>query len=171
MKVVFLDRDGTLIVDPPDEVVDSIKKIQLLPQTLKALKVLATLDYGVILISNQIGIAKGRLTEADFQRINGKVLEILKPTGIKILKTYFCPHASEDNCNCRKPKPGMILQASKDFDIDLANSWMIGDRLTDVEVGINAGTKTIVVQTGLKRIETDKATFNAENILEAIKYI
>src|SRR5258708_17131954 len=165
MNAVFLDRDGMLIVDPPDEVVDSVKKIQLIPETLEALKLLATLDYGVILISNQIGISKGRLTEDDFQ------LELLKSTGIKILKTYFCTYAPEDNCDCRKPKPGMLMQAAKEFDVDLVNSYMVGDRLSDVQVGINAGTKTIILQTGLKRVITDLATHNASNILDAIKYI
>ena len=99
------------------------------------------------------------------------MLEMLKPTGIKILKTYLCPHAPEDNCDCRKPKPGMLLQAAKEFRIELANSYMIGDRLSDVQVGINAGTKTIIVQTGLKQVDTDLATYNACNILDAMEYI
>src|SRR5271170_3450713 len=141
MKVVFLDRDGTIIVDPPDERVDTEEKIQLFPQTIEALKLQASLDYGIIIITNQAGITEGRITEADFQRINAKVLETLQPSGINVLKTYVCPHSPEDNCDCRKPKPTMLLEAAKDFDIDLANSWIVGDHESDIKAGLGAGTK------------------------------
>jgi D-glycero-D-manno-heptose 1,7-bisphosphate phosphatase len=171
MKAVFLDRDGTIIVDPPDERVDKIEKIQLFPQTLEALKLLAGLDFGVIIITNQAGIAEGRITEEEFKVINGKVLDMLKPTGIKILKTYMCPHGPDDNCDCRKPKPTMILQAAKDFDIDLAESYMIGDHLSDIMAGVNAGTKTILVQTGNTPETSEEATYTAANLLEAVRYI
>lgn len=171
MKAVFLDRDGTLIYDPPDAIVDRAEKLKLIPQTLDALKLLATLDYGVILITNQLGIATGRLSEDEFHEIHNTFLRMVEPSGITILKTYFCPHAPEDNCECRKPKPGMLLQAAKDFDIDLAHSWMIGDRLSDVQVGINAGTKTILVETGLIKAESDQATHTCPTILEAIQHI
>ena len=171
MKVLFLDRDGTLSIDPPDEVVSSFDKIQLIPETLEAMRLLATLPYGVIIITNQLGIAEGKLTEADFHKYNNRILEMLAPTGVKILKTYFCPHSPEDNCDCRKPKPGMLLEAAKEFDIDLANSYMIGDRLTDVMAGKNAGTKTISVQTGLRPVEGGVADYNARNILEAVRWI
>ena len=171
MKAVFLDRDGTIIVDPPDERVDKIEKIQLFPQTLEALKLLAGLDFGVIIITNQAGIAEGRITEEEFEVINGKVLDMLKPSGIKVLKTYMCPHGPDDNCDCRKPKPTMILQAAKDFDIDLANSYMIGDHLSDIMAGVNAGTKTILVQTGNTPETSEEATYTAANLLEAVRYI
>ncbi len=171
MKVIFLDRDGTLNVDPPNEIVYSFDEIQLIPETLGAMKLLATLSYGVIIITNQCGIAKGKLTEADFHKFNNRIIEMLAPSGIKILKTYFCPHNSDGSCECRKPKPGMLLQAAKEFDIDLANSYMIGDRLTDVMAGKNAGTKTISVQTGLRPVDAGAADYNARNILEAVQYI
>lgn len=171
MKAVFLDRDGTLIVDPPDLRVDSISDIKLFPDTIEALRQLATLDYGVILITNQASIAEGRLTEDDFWRIENKVIEMLAPSGIKILKTYFCPHSPEDNCQCRKPKPFMFLQAAKDFGIDMANSYTIGDRESDIQAGINAGTKTILVQTGNVPVTSTKATYTAANLLEAARYL
>ena len=171
MKAVFLDRDGTLIVDPPDLRVDSIAKIHLFPDVFKAMKRLAALDYGVILITNQMGIAEGRLTEEDFHRLNDIVIELLTPTGVKILKTYFCPHDPDDNCECRKPKPGMLLQAAKEFDIDMANSYTIGDRESDIQAGINAGTKTILVKTGNTPVTSKDATHTAADILEAIEYI
>jgi D-glycero-D-manno-heptose 1,7-bisphosphate phosphatase len=171
MRVVFLDRDGTIIADPPDERVDTVEKIQLFPQTIEALKLLASLDYGVIIITNQAGIAEGRITEADFQRINTKVLETLQPSGINVLKTYVCPHSPEDNCDCRKPKPTMLLEAAKDFDIDLANSWIIGDHESDIKAGLGAGAKAILVKTANKPEDSEDATYTATNLLEAIKYI
>jgi D-glycero-D-manno-heptose 1,7-bisphosphate phosphatase len=171
MQAVFLDRDGTIIVDPPDERVDTIAKIQLFPWTLEALKILAKIDFGVIIITNQAGIAEGRITEDEFKIINDKVLDMLKPSGIKILKTYVCPHGPDDNCDCRKPKPTMILQAAKEFDIDLANSYMVGDHQSDVMAGVNAGTKTILVQTGNTPETSEEATYTAVNLLEAVRYI
>lgn len=171
MKAVFLDRDGTLIVDPPDLRVDSISKIHLFPDVFKAMKRLAELDYGVILVTNQVGIAEGRLTEEDFHRLNDILIELLTPTGVKILKTYFCPHAENADCDCRKPKPGMFLQAAKEFDIDMANSYTVGDRQSDIQAGINAGTKTILVKTGNTPVASEEATYTAEDILEAVEYI
>lgn len=172
MKAVFLDRDGTLIVDPPDLRVDSIAKIHLFPDVFKAMKRLAELDYAVILVTNQAGIAEGRLNEDDFQRLNGILLELIEPTGVKILKTYFCPHSENDNCDCRKPKPKLLLDAAKEFKIDdMANSYSIGDRESDIEAGINAGTKTILVKTGNEEVASTKATHTAADLLEAIEYI
>ncbi len=171
MRAVFLDRDGTIIFDPPDERVDKEDKIKLLPDSIEALKLLATLDYGIFIITNQAGIAEGRINEAEFWRIHSKVLEMLAPSGTKVLKTYMCPHGPEDNCECRKPKPTMILKAAKEFNIDLANSWMIGDHGSDIMAGINAGTKTILVETANVPETSKQATFTTHNLLVAIRYI
>jgi histidinol-phosphate phosphatase family protein len=171
MKAVFLDRDGTVIVDPPDERVDRLDKIQLFPDSIEALRLLATLDYGVILITNQAGIAEGRIDEAGFERINSRVIEILQESGVKILKTYMCPHIAADNCDCRKPKPKMVLDAASDFEVDLEKSWIIGDHESDVKAGLNAGTKAILVKTANKPEDSDDATYTAPTLLDAIKYI
>lgn len=171
MNAVFIDRDGTIIVDPQDERVDKEEKIKLFPDTIEALKLLASLDYGVIIITNQAGIAESRITEVDFQRINARVLEMLEPSGIKILNTYVCPHGPDDNCECRKPKPTMILEAAKDFDIDLANSYMVGDHESDIKAGLNAGTKAVLVKTANKPEDSPDATYTAPNLLGAMKYI
>lgn len=171
MRAVFLDRDGTVIVDPPDERVDRLDKIQLFPDTVEALKLLASLDYGVILVTNQAGIAEGRINEAEFRVINQCVLDMLAPSGIKILKTYMCPHAPPDNCECRKPKPTMLLEAAEEFDIGLADSWMVGDRQSDILAGIAAGTKTVLVETANIPVSSAEATFTAPHLLDAIRYI
>jgi histidinol-phosphate phosphatase family protein len=171
MKAVFLDRDGTVILDPPDFRVDSIDEIELFSDSIDALKLLADNGFSIIFITNQAGIGEGRFSHEEFQVIQAKVLELLKPSGANFLETFVCPHVAADDCECRKPKPKLILDAAQKYDIDLASSFMVGDRLTDIITGVNAGTKTILVKTGLEPVETDQATFTAKNLLEAAQYI
>lgn len=171
MNIVFLDRDGTLIVDPEDERVDREDKIKLFPDSIEALKYLSECGFAVILITNQASIAEGRINFQDFDKINSKVLEMLSQSGVKILKTYMCPHSPEDNCKCRKPKPTMLLEAGREFGIDLARTYMVGDRRSDVFAGINAGTKTILVKTANVPVDVNEATYTAPNLLDAVKYI
>lgn len=170
MRAIFLDRDGTVIVEPPDERVDRPDKIKLYSTGLEALTLIASLDYEIFLITNQAGIAEGRINEEEFENLNAKVLELVEQSGAKVLKTYMCPHIDSDNCDCRKPKPKMILDAAQNFGIDLSQSWMIGDRLSDVSAGKSAGTKTILVQTtGI--MDAPEANYVAADLLEAAKYI
>lgn len=170
-KIILLDRDGTVIFDPEDERVDREDKIKLFPDSIEALKLLADNGFDVILITNQAGFAEGRLNLQDFERINNKVLEMLAPSGVKILKTYVCPHSAEDKCECRKPKPTMILEAAKDFNIDLGNTYMVGDRESDIMAGINAGTKTILVKTANIPVESKEANYTAPTLLDVVKYV
>ena len=172
MKAVFLDRDGTVNVGTPTyERVDSLDKVQLLPHTLQALGLLAAMDYGVFFVTNQAGLAEGLITQDDFDAINNKVLELIAPSGVKILKTYVCPHGESATCDCRKPKPGLLVDAKREFNIDLENSWMIGDRPSDVMTGVHAGTRTILVKTGVPTVEAPEATITAPTLLEAVQYI
>lgn len=171
MNIVLLDRDGTVIVDPEDERVDKEDKIKLFPDSIEALRYLAEHDFAVILITNQAGISEGRIDEQDFVRINNKVLEMLAPSGVTILKTYMCPHGPNDGCECRKPKPTMLLETAKEFDIDLTQVYMVGDRASDIFSGINAGTKTVLVKTANVPVEVSEATYTAPNLLDAVKYI
>lgn len=170
-KIIFLDRDGTVIYDPEDERVDREDKIKLFPDTIEALKYLADNGFEIILITNQAGIAEGRINTQDFERINNKVIEMLAPSGVKIIKTFMCPHAPGDNCECRKPKPTMLLEAAKEFNIELAKCYMVGDRESDIKAGINAGTKTILVKTANIPVESKEANYTAPNLLDAVKYI
>lgn len=132
---------------------------------------LAGLDYGVFFVTNQAGIAEGVISKADFDVINKKVLGVIASSGAEIIKTYVCPHGPDEDCDCRKPKPKMLQDAAREYDIDLGSSYMIGDRLSDVETGINAGTKTILVKSGHKDVEAPNATYVADNLLEAVRYI
>jgi D-glycero-D-manno-heptose 1,7-bisphosphate phosphatase len=164
IRAVFLDRDGTITYGVPRyERVDSIDKVELLPNTLKALEILAKLEFSVFIITNQAGLAEGF--------INNKVLELVAPSGIHIIKTYVCPHSENDNCDCRKPKPKLLFDAAYEYDINLKESYMIGDRQSDVMAGVNAGTKTILVKTGNVSEDFDQASHNSPSLLEAIEYI
>ncbi len=171
MKAIFLDRDGTVNVGIPRiQRVDSIEKVELLPKVIEGLSLLAELDYVVFFITNQAGIAEGLMSRADFDEINNEVLKQIESSGIHIKETYVCPHGESSNCDCRKPKPQLLQNAATKYDIDLANSWMVGDRLSDINTGINAGTKTILVQTG-SIMESSEADFVATDLFEAAQYI
>ncbi len=171
MKAIFLDRDGTINAGVPRyERIDSVDKVELLSNSVKGLAILSTLDYMDFFVTNQAGLAEGLITQADFDAINNEVLRQIAPSGINIAETFICPHGEGSECDCRKPKPGLLLHAAAKYNIDLPNSWMIGDRLTDIQTGINAGTKTILVQTGAI-MEAPQATFVAADLLEAAQYI
>ena len=172
MEAIFLDRDGTVTVGVPTyERVDSLDKVQLLPNTIQALKQLNELDYGVFFVTNQAGLAEGLISLKNFNEINNKAIELIAPSGVEILKTYVCPHGEYDNCECRKPKPKLLFDAVSEYGIDLAKSWMIGDRPSDVMTGVNAGTKTILVKTGVPTVECEQATVTLPSLLEAVRYI
>ncbi len=171
MRAIFLDRDGTINAGVPKyERVTSVDEVQMLPNSVEGLAKLARLDYLFFFVTNQAGFAEGILSWDDFRAVNNEVLKQAASSGITITKTYVCPHGEDSTCDCRKPQPGMLLQAAAEYGIDLSASWMIGDRLTDIHTGINAGTKTILVQTG-SVMEAPEATFVAADLLQAAEYI
>ncbi len=171
MKAIFLDRDGTINAGIPKyERVDSVDKVEILPNSVAGLSKLAELDYMIFFVTNQAGLAEGLISQSDFDAINNEVLKQTAQSGITVTKTYVCPHGDGSTCDCRKPKPGLLLQAAAEYDIDLSASWMIGDRLTDIHTGINAGTKTVLVQTG-SILEAPEATYVAADLFEAAEYI
>jgi len=171
-RAVFLDRDGTIDYGIPTyERVDSVDKVQLLPSVLEALALLAGMDYLVFVVTNQAGIAEGLITPEQFEEINNEMLRQISPSGITIQKTYMCPHGDKSTCKCRKPQPKMLLDAAREFDVDLAGSWMIGDRPSDVMAGVNAGTRAILVQSGVADILALEAEYTADTLLDAIRYI
>ena len=131
LKVAFLDRDGTLIKDYPDEKWREIKEPEFLEGSIEGLKRLKEMGYDFIIITNQYLINDRIISLNDYQQFTGKFLKKLKEENIDILKIYFCPHNEKDHCHCKKPKPGMIEQAKKDFLIDMNNSIYIGDSQVD----------------------------------------
>lgn len=147
-KAIFLDRDGTLIENGEGY---QYKKEQLsfLPGVLEGLKHIKT-DYLLFIITNQSGIGRGYYTKEDFLSFNSLMLKKLNDNGIRITKTYFCPHAPGDACECRKPSPFYILKAKEEYNLDLNKSWMIGDSETDIGSASAAGIKGIMVCASLE---------------------
>jgi D-glycero-D-manno-heptose 1,7-bisphosphate phosphatase len=142
-KTVFLDRDGTLIEEV--NFLHRVDDLRFFSYTDESVKLLKESGYRVIVVTNQSGIAREMFSEADMHGIHNAIQNHLTK---KIDAFYFCPHFPDDGCTCRKPNLGMIEQACKDFEIDLENSWMIGDKLLDVELGFKANIKTAMVKTG-----------------------
>jgi len=178
---VFLDRDGTINEDPgylgdPDEV-------KLFPGTGKALALLKNkLNFKLIVISNQSGIARGLISGKDVEAVNTRINELLKPDDVSIDAFYYCPYhpdfSKEVDLECRKPSPLLVFQASEDMDLDLDRSYFIGDSPADIECGINAGLKTVLVKTGygvdsisILQKQNIFPSFVADNISDACKFI
>jgi D-glycero-D-manno-heptose 1,7-bisphosphate phosphatase len=172
-KAVFLDRDGTICEDV--NYLSRAEDLRIFPFAAEAIKLLNSSNFLVILITNQSGIARGYFDENALREIHEKLVSELASQGAMLDRIYFCPHNTGDNCNCRKPKTGMIELANEDFPIDLEMSWTIGDKVIDVELGFNTGTKTALVLTGYGRKEIEnlmeKPDLVVENFWEAAKII
>ncbi len=149
-RAVFLDRDGTIneeigyLSDP--------EKVCLIPGAAEALVRLKMAGFRLVVVSNQSGVARGLFTEDDLHKVNLKLADLLEAKGAKVDAYYFCPHHPRHgemvDCECRKPKTGMAVSASEKFGIDLSSSYFVGDKATDIELGKNAGGKTVLVLTG-----------------------
>ena len=145
---IFLDRDG-VIVENVDSYVQSWNDIVFLPSALDALKKLGASDYKIIMVTNQSAVGRGIITLAQAQDINQKVVDVIREWGGRIDGVYICPHAPHEHCACRKPLPGLILQATAEHCLDLAHSFTVGDALTDIQAGQAAGIpNNILVKTG-----------------------
>lgn len=139
MKVIFLDRDGTINKDYPDEEWKGKKIPEILPGTITALKTFISNGYKLIIITNQYIISDNIISLDDYKTFNDNLINVLKENGIEILKTYYCPHNDIDNCNCKKPKTGMIDKALTEFDIDIKRSIYCGDSVSDMELAKKFG--------------------------------
>lgn len=146
---VFLDRDGVIIQNRPDYV-RSWEDVAFIPGVLPALAQLARLPCRVVVITNQAGIGKGIISQQGADEINRRLIEVIIRHGGRIDGIYVCPHRPEDQCECRKPKPGLILQAAQELDIDLQTSLLVGDNLSDLQAARAGGVgKAVLVRTGL----------------------
>lgn len=166
-RAVFLDRDGVINKNPKEhDYVKNWGEFEFLPGAADAIKKLNK-NFLVVVVSNQRGLARKTFSLKNLEDIHNKMKEKLGRVGAKIDAIYFCPHDFRDNCRCRKPKPGMIFKAAKDFNIDLEQSYMIGDRPEDIEAGIAAGCKTVFLGDN-KKVKPD---FFAKNISDTLKII
>lgn len=143
---VFLDRDGTIIED--EGYLADASKIRFVPGALAALRAFRERGFLLVVISNQAGIARGLITPAQHAEIDGRVKALLAAEGVPLDAAYYCAHMPGDGCACRKPEPGMLLQAARDLDIELARSFMVGDKLSDVAAGHAAGCRTALLGPG-----------------------
>ena len=141
-KTLFIDRDGTLITEPADKQVDAITKLEFMPGVFAALTQLRQAGYRLIMISNQDGLGSSSFPQADFNRPHDLMLSIFASQGIKFDAIHICPHLADDGCDCRKPKLGLVMDYLRDQSIDLANSYVIGDRESDVELAQAMGVSS-----------------------------
>ncbi|MFC7515000.1 D-glycero-alpha-D-manno-heptose-1,7-bisphosphate 7-phosphatase [Herbaspirillum sp. GCM10030257] len=153
MRAIFLDKDGTLVEDVPYNVNPGL--IELTWHAGQALQLLQHMGYALFVVSNQSGVAKGLFTEAALNPVHQRLTELLAQYGVELSGFYYCPHCPDGvisryaiPCTCRKPMPGMLYRAAHEHDIDLSQSWMIGDILHDVEAGRRAGCQTILIDNG-----------------------
>ena len=144
-NAIFLDRDGVLNKERKDYV-KNVNELEIINEIETPLKLLKKKGYLLIVITNQSAINRGYTTHESVKKIHSKLNTYLEKFDVHIDKFYYCPHRPNENCYCRKPKPGLLLQAAKDFDIDLKNSWMIGASLTDTEAATSVGCKAILVK-------------------------
>ncbi|TFW33612.1 D-glycero-alpha-D-manno-heptose-1,7-bisphosphate 7-phosphatase [Massilia horti] len=153
MKAIFLDKDGTLVENIPHNV--EPRRIMLTTGAGAALRLLAKLDFRFFVVTNQSGIAYGYFGEDAMPPVSYRLGDLLFREGLFFEHFYYCPHHPDGTvaryavqCHCRKPRPGMLLKAAQDYEIDLSASWMIGDILHDIEAGNRAGCRTVLIDNG-----------------------
>jgi len=165
IKTIFLDRDG--VINHEKNYLFKVKDFEFINGVFEACQYFESFDYKIIIITNQSGISRGLYSEKDFIKINDWMLDQFKLNGVRILDVFYCPHLPDSSCNCRKPKPGMLIEAKNKYDIDMQNSWLIGDKEDDISAANNAGiNKTILVKSGHKINQTKS---KAKYILSSIK--
>ncbi len=147
-KTIFLDRDGVINKKAPaHEYVTSVEEFEFLDGSLSAIRKLGDSEYNIVIVTNQRGISRGKMSNKDLVNIHEKMLEEIVSFGGSVDEIYHCPHGYNE-CDCRKPLPGMINKAREKFDIDLEESWMVGDSESDILLGKAVGCKTIYIGNG-----------------------
>lgn len=178
-SAIFIDRDGTLV--HPRHYPSRPEELQLYDGVGKALKAFQEVGFRLVVVTNQAGIARGYFTEDDLEHMHRYLAEELAKSGVLLDAIYHCPHHPDGivpelaiRCDCRKPQPGMLLQAAKDLELDLQSSWFVGDILDDIEAGNRAGCRTVLVDLGTERLPEQQIRcpdFVARNTLHALSII
>ncbi|CAH2030686.1 D-glycero-beta-D-manno-heptose 1,7-bisphosphate 7-phosphatase [Trichlorobacter ammonificans] len=177
-RAVFLDRDGTLNIEK--EYLFRIEEFEFVPGAVEAIRLLNRAGLLVVVVTNQSGIARGYYSEADLQRLHRHVDALLTAEGARVDAWYHCPHHPDGRepyrrqCDCRKPLPGMLWLAAREHGIDLATSWMVGDKAADVVAGLAAGCRPLLVLTGYGAQERELVPGDVPcctDILEAVRLI
>lgn len=171
-KAVFFDRDGTLIVDKV--YLNDPDKIEYLPHVFTALKKLRDAGYVFFIATNQSGVPRGLVTIENLNEIHRRIRFAFAEHGVDLIDFYYAPYLTHLDHIYRKPNPGMLLQAAREYNIDLGRSWMVGDRMSDVEAGHRAGARSILLGKYKKEEESSdwaQAEGVAEHLLEAAEFI
>jgi len=176
-KVIFVDRDGVINEDPIGDYVKQWEDFRFIQGALEALKKLSDANYEIVIISNQAGIGDGEYTEEALNEITDKMISEFRKSGIAIRGIYYCLHGKNANCQCRKPKTGLFEQAYRDVKFNPSETYFIGDKLSDVQAGINFGLRNLFVLTGhgakdqsqLKSVQKPEKIFPSLN--EAVDYV
>ncbi len=143
MKAVFLDRDGVINRKAADgEYITNWLEVEILQGALDAAVALDRAGYLIFVVTNQRGVSTGKIRQADLNEIHRRMRQEFVNAGASITEIYCCPHDVEVNCQCRKPKPGMLFQAAREYNLNLADSWIVGDSPSDIQAGFTAGCKT-----------------------------
>ncbi len=174
MNVVFIDRDGTLIVEPPDEQIDTLEKLEFIPGIIRGLQLLVSRGYELVMVSNQDYLGSSGYPQEAFDAVQEKLLGLLTGEGIYFSKIYICPHGPDEGCSCRKPQRGLVQEYLDNNPIDPTQSFVIGDRATDVEFARAIGCRAILLQTNQDAKVTAEITpgdFVTDNFLEGCRYI
>jgi len=145
-RAVFLDRDGVLMED--GSYFGQFERVVIIPAAHTALRRLQAAGFKLLVVTNQSGVGRGFFTREHVESVHAHLDEQFAQHGVKIDRYYVCPHHPEDNCDCRKPKPKFLRDAAREFQLDLARCFMVGDRRGDIHAGRHAGTKTVLVLTG-----------------------
>ena len=170
IKTIFLDRDG--VINKEINYLHKIEDFEFIDGVFEACQYLQSLEYKIIVITNQSGISRGFYTKNDYQIITKWMVSQFKKNNISILDTFHCPHLPDSICNCRKPKPGMLLNAKNKYDIDMNQSWMIGDKETDILAANAAGiSKTILLIDDHSKVLTESESGFFINSLKELKEV
>ena len=145
---IFLDRDGVLIENRSDYVRDW-SQVKIIPEAIHALSLTPARNYKIVIVTNQSAIGRGLVRSENAEEINRRLINLIQDHGGQVDGVYICPHKPDDDCFCRKPRPGLLIQAANELSLDLQRSWMIGDAWSDVQAGQRAGVRhTILLKTG-----------------------
>lgn len=172
-RVVFIDRDGTINKDVP--YCSCPEDFQLLPLVAEGIRLLNQQGVKVVVVTNQSGIARGYFTEDTLNQIHHKMQLDLAQCGASVDGIYYCPHHPDNHCNCRKPQPTMLLRASRELDLDLPHSYVVGDSDMDTQMGKAVGCKTILVPASIEaekgRKRNPEPDFVAHTVSDAARWI
>ena len=173
VPAVFLDKDGTVVEDVPYNVDPA--RLRFTRGAIDGLRLVAEHGFPLVLVSNQSGIARGYFDAAALMRLQTHLERMLLAGGVRLAGFYFCPHGPQADCTCRKPAPGLLHEAAAALGIDLARSWMIGDRGSDVEAGRRAGCRTVQLGAGgpggEDALGSSVPDFRCADLLEAARHV